>query len=171
MELVHGATLQEVKPSKLPDIIRIFRQLAQAVAYVHGEGILHCDIRPDNVLISKDGVVKLIDFGEAIEKGQQKSKPRGLPAFVSPEALLERAVDERTDVYSFGTLLYWTLTGKYLPTNPERRQDMMEAELTGLPAGLRSLIADCIRLEVTKRTSAMYDVLSRLDIIAERVEQ
>ncbi len=103
----------------LAEIATIFRQLASALDYAHGKGILHRDLKPDNVMMDEDGNVLLADFGltRLLNDAQETSKLTsdstviGTPAYMSPEQGQGRALDHRSDLYSLAVLLYEMLTG------------------------------------------------------------
>lgn len=99
-------------------VIKIIKQLAEALKYVHHHGVIHRDIKPSNIFLTGENDVKLLDFGLALimELGKIKDEDRiaGTFGYMSPEAtgILEKKVDERSDLYSLGVIFYQLLTGK-----------------------------------------------------------
>ena len=99
-------------------MIKIIKQLAEALKYVHHHGVIHRDIKPSNIFLTGENDVKLLDFGLALimELGKIKDEDRiaGTFGYMSPEAtgILEKKVDERSDLYSLGVIFYQLLTGK-----------------------------------------------------------
>ncbi len=90
---------------------RILREIAEALAYSHGEGFIHRDIKPENVFMLTDGRVKLMDFGIATKGGAgDQGKVLGTPYYMSPEQICGQPVDGRTDLYSLGILAYELVT-------------------------------------------------------------
>ena len=122
MEYVDGVTLSKLidKNRYLPNeiAILIFYEICRALKHAHERGVIHRDIKPDNVLISRDGVVKLTDFGIATskdseEQGLTRDMTLGTPAYMSPEQISDsKNVDKRADIYSLGVVLYEMVTGK-----------------------------------------------------------
>jgi len=97
------------------DAFEIALQVAQALDYAHGRGVIHRDIKPANLLLTSDGKAKILDFGVAQLAGTkltQAGRLVGTPAFMSPEQFAGGAVDQRSDLFSLGTVLYWMLTGQ-----------------------------------------------------------
>ena len=119
MAYYEGETLkQRIERGSLPvdDAIDIATQVGQGLAEAHGAGIVHCDIKPANVLIAKSGVVKILDFGLAklvgVEGVTQTATAVGTVAYMSPEQARGEGVDHRTDIWSLGVVLYEMLSGQ-----------------------------------------------------------
>jgi len=125
MELCEGADLQRLVASRGPlperEVRAVLGQLARALEYVHARGVVHSDLKPGNVMITRDGVVKLMDFGIAVGSLSADDRTRtvhqgvlGTPAFMAPEQLSGQPLDARTDVYAVGCIGYELLTGRRL---------------------------------------------------------
>jgi len=130
MELVEGRSLKQVLDDgeKLPleGTVELVRQAAEALAYAHRNGVVHRDVKPGNLLLTREGRVKVTDFG--IARVDQGARTRtgilvGSPRYMSPEQLSARPLDGRSDVFSLGALLYELVTGLG-PFDAERPEDV-----------------------------------------------
>src|SRR5688572_26826817 len=111
-----ASRLRREKCLPVPEALRIFRAVAEGLAYAHLNGIVHRDVKPDNVLLGDDGSVKIVDFGLACVMEGDPNLSRsgtilGSPNFMSPEQATGQRVDQRTDIYSLGATLYQMVTG------------------------------------------------------------
>ncbi len=127
MKFVEGETLKarlQRGPLSPDDIGRIAEAVGAALTYAHGQGVLHRDVKPSNVLLSTDGRIYLTDFGlariaQAGESTLSSDRLLGTPQYISPEQALGKGnLDVRTDVYSFGVMLYEMLLGR-VPYNAD----------------------------------------------------
>jgi serine/threonine-protein kinase len=104
-------------PLKLDEALEIAAQIAQGLAKAHGQGIIHRDIKPANILVTKDGLVKIVDFGVAkLIRGAALTKAGsslGTAAYMSPEQARGEEIDARSDIFSLGAVLYEMLTGRH----------------------------------------------------------
>lgn len=121
MEYVEGMTVRELIDTRgqlgVASTLAIAQQLAQSLAVAHDVGVIHRDVKPQNLLLDETGVLKVMDFGVACLAGRTGSLTRpgtvvGTPAYMAPEQLLGGEVDPRSDLYAAGVVLYECLTGK-----------------------------------------------------------
>lgn len=128
MAHVEGESLRERLtrgPLPVKEALRIAIQVADGLAAAHREGIIHLDIKPGNILINRDGVVKIVDFGLARALSPEAESQGGASyastPYMSPEQAWGNPVDERSDVYSLGVVIYEMLTGRppFLGDNPD----------------------------------------------------
>lgn len=142
MEYVDGKTLKAVIKEKgcLPaaQALPIFLQVLDGIAYAHSRGVVHRDIKPSNLFLDNHQTVKIGDFGiakvEGIEGLTRVGTTLGSPVYSSPEQLLGKKVDERTDVYSLGITLYQMLTGAPPFKAPEKSDyELMKQAMETIP--------------------------------------
>ena len=152
-ELIDGETLREVIPRKLlsvAQILQIVEQIAKALVAAHQAHIVHRDIKPENIMIRRDGIAKVLDFGLAkpiIQKDETgdeavKTIPgmvMGSARYMSPEQARGLPVDERTDIWSLGVVLYEMLTGN-APFDGATTSDTIAAVIYKDPAPIADLI-------------------------------
>jgi predicted ATPase len=120
MELVEGHSLSATEQRDLSEILHISRQVCLALEHAHAHGIVHRDLKPENILVDSAGFVKLMDFGLArsaiASRLSQDDGIVGTVFYLAPEQALGREVDGRSDLYSFGVMMYEWVTGR-LPFN------------------------------------------------------
>ncbi|MDR0776658.1 MAG: protein kinase [Azonexus sp.] len=145
MEYVAGGTLEQyTSPGRLLPLNRIVELIfkcTRALDFAHRLGITHRDIKPANILLAGDNDIKIGDFGAAITGQNQLSQVGaiGSPAYMSPEQVLERPLDHRTDIYSLGVVLFQLLTG-HLPFEAENQANLVYRivhDEAPLPSSLR----------------------------------
>jgi serine/threonine-protein kinase len=119
MELVEGQSLKDCsrKPNlmPLPEVVATLASVAEALDYAHQQGVVHRDIKPANIMITKDRLVKVMDFGIAKMASSNKTQTDvvlGTPTYMSPEQIAGKKVDGRSDVFSLGVVLFELLTGQ-----------------------------------------------------------
>jgi len=172
MQYVVGTTLADLLPQKALTVGRsldIVTQIVEGLSEAHAQGIIHRDIKPANVIVSDKGPVKILDFGLAkfieaetnIETSQRLNTSgavMGTVPFMSPEQLLGEVADERTDIFSFGVLLYEMLSGRPAFTKNSNAETISailneEPDWSLVSAGLQPIIKKCL----AKRKAARYD--------------
>ncbi|MGE5727355.1 MAG: serine/threonine-protein kinase, partial [Gemmatimonas sp.] len=155
MALVEGPTLARkmYEDGQLPvdQVRRALREVADALAYAHQRGVIHRDIKPDNILLDKEsGRAMVTDFGiaRAIQEGADSRLTAtgvaiGTPAYMSPEqAAGDREIDGRTDLYALGVVAYQMLTGR-LPFQASSTASMLMKHITERPTPVAQLRTDC----------------------------
>jgi serine/threonine protein kinase len=141
-EYLEGSTLsqamsQQRGPLPLPRTVNIVNQLASALDFAHARGLVHRDIKPSNAFLSADDHVTLMDFGivKALTGGAQMTRTGtmvGTPEYMSPEQAEGRPIDQRSDIYSLGVMLYQLLTGR-VPFTAETPTAVLLAHVTKAP--------------------------------------
>lgn len=176
MELFDGVPLDLQPPMSIMDTVSIFIQTAQGLEALHRSGFVHCDLKPNNILVGHEGIVKVIDFGQACKAGTVKERIQGTPDYIAPEQVNREAVTIRTDVFNFGATLYWALSGKKIPTLFTLKKDensfLLDDKIatpfelnSQVPEPLSNLAMECIKTNPMKRPDNMSDVLRRLEIV------
>ncbi len=147
MELLLGGTLADriqQGPLAINETMRILRQICPALDYAHSKGVIHRDLKPQNIMFDETGNTFLSDFGIIRLMGRpseltEKNAVVGTPAYISPEQWQSDVeIDQRADIYALGVVLYQMLTGK-LPFEPDTLYRMMEKHLNHTPIPVRNL--------------------------------
>ena len=194
MELVEGRTLADrIGRRGLPlrEALSIGAQIAEALARAHAQGIVHRDLKPANVMVTPEGVAKVLDFGLAklVETEVSEDEPTdlkpatdegtilGTAAYMSPEQAQGKRVDARSDIFSFGSVLYEMVTGRR-PFSGETKVSTLAAILKeepkpasevapAVPRELERLIQHCMRKDPARRFQHMDDVRTLLEQLRE----
>jgi hypothetical protein len=139
MEHVDGASLAELldryAPLSLDEAAAVLAPIAEAVAFAHDNGVLHLDLKPDNVLVTRDGLVKVADFGVAAltNAAGQALSAGGTLGYMPPEQLRGEEVDARTDVWAFAALAFQVLTGAVPFASDSIEGSLFKAQQMGVP--------------------------------------
>ena len=151
MEYIEGKSLQEIvgandrSPLPIELALDYAIQIAEGLAKAHAKGIIHRDIKPANILVSKDGLVKIVDFGLAKLAGRtmltKEDTTLGTVAYMSPEQTQGAEVDHRTDIWALGVILYEMLSGQ-LPFRGDYDQAIIYSILNEAPEALSELRPD-----------------------------
>ncbi len=174
MEYLSGGDLKARTGRKrrlpLAEAIPIALQVCEGLEYLHGQGIIHHDIKPENILVTADKTVKLIDFGLARRKGdvdllaEDFQAPKGTPYYISPEELEGDRDETRSDLFSLGVVLYEMLTGE-LPFERSARLSRVRARLyvdpvppryhdADLPPAVQEIILKALERDRERRYAA-----------------
>lgn len=199
MELIEGKTLDQLlhrKALPLADIFRYSIQIADALSKAHAAGIVHRDLKPSNIMVTEDGRVKVVDFGlaklvepddggaEASTRAMQDGAPKtdegtivGTPSYMSPEQVEGKKLDARSDIFSFGSVLYEMSTGRrafqgetklstvsaILQSEPKPASELRST----IPRDLEKIIQRCLRKDPERRFQSMKDLRIALEELKE----
>jgi serine/threonine-protein kinase len=175
MEFVDGRTLDELEGPELGQLVLIFLQVAAGLSTMHRRGVYHGDLKPGNIMLTKEGKVKLIDLGTAWIKGRDKNRIQGTPQYIAPETINEKVVDERTDIYNFGATMYRMFVGRYANLgSPKPGENAKVAKLAApmqvnskIPGTLNELILACLHSDPARRPAGMFEVKDKLEAVAK----
>ena len=180
MELVEGATLETLRVPDMRALLKICHAAAEGLQTMHKGSFVHADIKPNNIMVTPEGQVKIIDFGQSCAIGTVKQRIQGTPDYIAPEQVKREAITEQTDVFNLGATMYWLLTEQKVPTiMPERKATSdairkKEKELVksappielnaDVPPALSSLVMDCVEKNPRDRPPRMGAVIERLEM-------
>lgn len=169
MEFVAGESyfdiLQRETRLSIPQVLHFVVGVLKALAHAHGHGVVHRDIKPSNVMLSQQRQVKIMDFGLAKvlreAKAQGSEKASGTPLYMSPEQILGKAIDFRTDIYAFGGTVYHLLAGEppfvdgevlYHHVHTKARQ--LKELRPDIPKALDNIVMACLNKDPANRPSS-----------------
>jgi serine/threonine-protein kinase len=145
MELVDGALLRSFMPLTWQSALPVVLQVLEALDYAHRRGVLHRDIKPENIVIDREGTVKVMDFGIAHALGAARmTRERvviGTLEYMSPERVLNREMDQRSDLYSVGVLLFEMLSNR-LPFAGESEYELLRNQVEAAPPPVSEFVPD-----------------------------
>jgi serine/threonine-protein kinase len=169
MEYIEGNNLKllaaDSDPVLTENIGNVLIESAQALDHVHDSGFIHLDFKPENILLSRNASLRLIDFDLSIPRPEEpirtKNNP-GTPAYMSPEQLLRQPIDHRVDIFAFGVMAFELLTGQK-PFPGETADDILRLQVNraafknprdlnpDIPIALEKIILKCLEQEMVKR--------------------
>jgi len=179
MAYYEGETLRQRisgSPLEIENGVDIAVQIARGLVKAHEHGVVHRDLKPANLIITKEGVVKIVDFGLATLAGATKltktGTTMGTPAYMSPEQVKGVVVDHRSDLWSLGVILYETLTGQ-LPFRGEHElailymivneEPLLASQInSAIPAELERLVRKALQKQPESRFASMQEMLDAL---------
>lgn len=176
MEYIEGNTLEEILQEKkslpLQEGIRIGLEVLEALKCLHHQNpsVIYGDLKPSNIMLGKEGSVKLIDFGTAF-RSRQCGETYGTPGYAAPEQILDNlydpGIDERTDIYCFGILFYKMITGEF----PKDQEGMKKMQHPYIGDSIKKILLKCMAFEKDKRyegTELLIEDLKRLSLEEKR---
>jgi serine/threonine-protein kinase len=174
MEYIEGKPLKG--PLPLDEALRLAMQIAGALEEAHARGILHRDLKPGNILVTDKGLTKLLDFGLAklVNSDSEITMTiagavMGTPAYMSPEQAEGKPVDERSDVFSFGAVLYEMLCGRRAF---EGMASVLRDDPTPLQSPVAAIVSRCLTKQPGQRYQTVTDIKTALEALATKpVEQ
>src|SRR6266849_8986635 len=185
LEYVEGQNLRQRlrRPLSLDEFFTIAIQCAEALVSAHKQGIVHCDIKPENIMLTDQGQVKILDFGVAkhLPRSDQSSTVdragtfAGTPAYMSPEVLLEQTPDGRADIFSLGVVFYEVLAGHhpfvadgFVATSDRIRRETpapIHIFNSKVPEELEKLVNKAMAKEPGQRQASTRELLEELRLV------
>ncbi len=182
IEYVNGKTLDTCPRLTMPRLVQAFKMAADGLVHMHRRQVCHGDLKPNNVLLSKGGEIKIIDYGLARIKGEASARIQGTPEYMAPETAKHKMVNERTDIFNFGGMMYRLVTWKLPPSIiSEDDQQPISARTWAhvykpaeevnprTPPALAALINQCLAYDANKRPERMGEVQGTLDRLADEL--
>lgn len=188
MEYVEGETIERIIDRKgklqLKESLEIIKQVLSGVGFAHSKGFIHRDLKPSNIIINKDGVAKIMDFGisKAIfEKGITKTGTKiGTLLYMSPEQIRAEEPTRQSDIYSIGITLYEMLTGR-TPFDFGTEYDIMEGHLkksaqrlsinlNNIPPEVDKIMQKTLEKNIYKRYKYCQELFDDIDIVLNKYE-
>lgn len=188
MEYIEGETLEEIIHSKgsldLKESIGIFKQVLNGIEYAHSKGFVHRDLKPSNIIMTKDGVVKIMDFGISKSIFEEhlniSGKNIGTLFYMSPEQIRGEKCTPQSDLYSLGITFYEMLAGQ-TPFEYETMDEIIEGHLNQqppsilsyapeLPPGIDGILAKLISKEPKDRYDSAKEVLNELAVLSDNLQ-
>ena len=145
MEFVDGAPLGSLLPMRWTQVLPLFVQILDALEFAHSQGVLHRDVKPDNIMVSPGGAVKVMDFGISHVLGSARQTREktivGTLEYIPPEQISGKEIGAWSDIYSLGALLYETMTGKP-PFEAPSEFALLQMHLDAPPPDLTEVVKD-----------------------------
>jgi serine/threonine protein kinase len=182
IEYVNGKTLDNVPVHAVAKLVQVFQKIASAMVHMHRRQVVHADLKPGNVMLSRTGQVKVIDFGLAWIKGQAKDRVQGTPEYMAPETVKRKIVNERTDIFNFGATMYKLMTFRLPPPTGAAgdgvaldaktwtcRLEPVAKFNKEAPYELCNLVEKCLSYNALERPEHMSDVAAVLDELTKKL--
>jgi serine/threonine protein kinase len=182
LEYVNGKTLDTIKGLSVARLVQVFVKVAAGMVHMHRRGVFHADLKPNNILLSRAGDVKVIDYGLAWVKGEVKGRVQGTPEYMAPEQAKNGMVNEATDIFNFGATMYRLVTWR-LPPSTVAAADAVPIDAKTFkallkpvqefnpeaPPALCQLIHQCLEFQALKRPDRMSVIQGALDHLADEL--
>ncbi len=179
MEYVGGVTMSDRSfKYSMRELLSFFSEVAQGLHVMHMAGWVHADLKPENIMVTADNRIKLIDLGQSSKIREAKTKVQGTIHYMAPEQSQRGILDERTDVFGLGAALHRIITGSPLATDMnqtvnvhsqglvgKRLDQISKPSLESLHPSVSRLILDCCQEDPAKRIAHMPSLIERLELV------
>lgn len=180
MEFVNGVDLKRERRYPMGQMVHILTQVADALAGLHSRGLIHADLKPENIVVEPSGKPTIIDFGFSCAAGSRATSIRGTREYIAPEQLDMGYLNEKTDIYNLGATMYFLFGGRPVPAllapgdgrNFIGSRNVAVPSLRELdprvPAILDEMVLRCVRKEQNARPSCVEEVRDVLQEVSRR---
>ena len=183
LEYVNGKTLDTCPRLSMPRLVQVFKCVADGMVHMHRRGVCHGDLKPNNIMLSRGGDVKIIDFGLARIKGEGGGRIQGTPEYMAPEQVKHSLINERTDIYNLGGAMYRLVSWRLPPSTVSEEDNHMPLDAKtwahiykpveelqpNIPPALAELINRCLSFDAMKRPERMSEVQNVLDRLCDEL--
>lgn len=180
IEFVPGQTLDKAKLLNTAKLLRVLEKVAAGLVHMHKQGVIHADLKPNNIMLGRGTNAKILDYGLAWIKGEPKDRVQGTPEYMAPETVQHKLINERTDIFNFGATMYRLVTLKLPPKMISDLEGVDMDEKTyktmlkpvkelnpGCPDAFAELIHKCLHFQALNRPERMSEVQGILDQLAD----
>jgi serine/threonine-protein kinase len=180
MDYVDGVDLRRENRYPLGQIVDILLQVATSLRALHARGYIHCDVKPENIMVDQSGRATLIDFGFACKQGSVPHSIRGTRDYMAPEQVDRKPLSPQTDIFCFGATMYFLLTGRHVPVMIPAQGDKAlfirntvkapspRSLKPEIPIALDALATRCIARDPIARPASMDEILELLGDVRRR---
>jgi eukaryotic-like serine/threonine-protein kinase len=181
IEYVNGRTLDTFPMIPIPKLVQVFEKVARGLVHMHRRSICHADLKPSNIMLTRSAEVKIIDYGLAWIRGENKGRIQGTPEYIAPETVSHQMISERTDIYNLGATMYRLVTFRLPPTLVPQAGIKVDRKAfehllkpvpecnAAAPPELCDLIHRCLRFDAMQRPERMSEIQGKLDHLCEQL--
>lgn len=182
IEFVSGKTLDMVPPMPMEKLVPTLARITMGLMHMHRRGVFHADLKPNNIMLSKRGEVKILDYGLAHIKGEPKDRVQGTPEYMAPETARGKAINERTEIFNLGATMYRLATLQVPPAFAASSESMRMGERMwksmlkpvtelnrGVPKEFADLIHRCMSFSPEARPERMGEIYEELKQMSDNL--
>jgi len=175
MEMVDGYTMEQYSVTSMAELCELFQRVAAGLGVMHEHGYVHADIKPNNIMVTDNNTVKIIDFGQSCAIKTVKERIQGTPDYIAPEQVQRKEIIPQTDMFNLAATIYWLVTNQHVPTMiPKKEMNVglktksdlrPPAELNPeVPPALNTLLMECLERRPDDRPRNMQVIQDRLQM-------
>lgn len=183
MEYIDGHSIEKHPPQTFVEALSIFKQVARGLSHMHDSGYVHADMKPNNICVTDDGAVKIIDLGQACSIGETKERIQGTPDYIAPEQVHRRPITPKTDIFNLGATMYWIFTSQHIPTAIPKGESLVSSiddefiekakpvsqVNARVPDEISRIVMECVEINPDERPQTMKAVADRLDKLHDQL--